>query len=187
MNKTKIAIFVSGRGSNAKAIIEQQNNFNYEVALLISSKKDALALAYAEKQNIPTLVLDKNEFQKTDNLLSILNEHKIQLMALAGFLWMIPQYLIKAFPNKIVNIHPALLPKYGGKGMYGIKVHEAVVENKEAESGITIHLVNEKYDEGKILFQEAIPLSENETAASLSKKILVLEHKNFAPVLNKLC
>lgn len=187
MTKTKIAIFVSGRGSNAKAIIEQQNNFSYEVALIVSSKKDVLALDLAKEHHIPSVVLNKNEFQETTNLLITLEQFDIKIIALAGFLWMIPAYLLQSFPNKIVNMHPSLLPKYGGKGMYGIKVHEAVVANKEKESGLTIHLVNEEYDKGEILYQTSVLLAENETATSLSAKILALEHKNFAPVLNKLC
>ena len=187
MTKTKIAIFVSGRGSNAKAIIEQESNFNYEVALMVSSKENALALELAKSLNIPTLILNKQDFQNTTNLLDNLSKFNIELIALAGFLWMIPKYLIQAYPNKVVNIHPSLLPKYSGKGMYGMHVHEAVVANKEKESGLTIHLVNEEYDKGEILYQETIPLDKNETATSLSKKILALEHKNFAPILSKLC
>ena len=187
MSKTTIAIFVSGRGSNAKAIIEQADQFNYKIGLLISSKSDALALDLAKENKIETLVLNKAIFSESNSFLSDLEKHKIKLLVLAGFLWKIPEYLIQAFPNKIINMHPSLLPKYGGKGMYGLKVHQAVVANNEAETGITIHLVNEEYDKGKILYQEAISISKNDTPEEVASKVLVLEHKNFARIIGKLC
>jgi len=187
MPTTNIAIFVSGRGSNAKAIIEQAALYRYKVSLIISSKSSALALELAKENQIDTLVLDKNNFLNSTAILEDLKNKNIGLLVLAGFLWKIPTYLIQAFPNKIVNIHPSLLPKYGGKGMYGMKVHQAVVANNETETGITIHLVNEEYDKGKILYQERISLSKNDSADEVATKVLALEHQNFARIIDQLC
>lgn len=183
----KIAVFVSGRGSNLDALISRQREFAYDISLVFVSKKDALAIEIAKEQNIPVEVLDKSSFIESTALLNQLKLHEIDIICLAGFLWKIPSYLIEAYPNKILNIHPSLLPKHGGKGMYGLKVHEAVIKNKDTESGITIHLVNEEYDKGKILFQTKILVEKNETATSLSARILALEHNYFPEVLHRLC
>lgn len=187
MNKTNVGVFVSGRGSNAASLLAQQDQFNYHISLLFVSKSDALAIEVAKKYGLPYEVLNREQFFEEKTILTLLETYKIEVLCLAGFLWKIPDYLIQAFPNKIVNIHPSLLPKFGGKGMYGLFVHEAVIAAKEKYSGITIHLVNEKYDEGKILFQEKVALAENESPESLSNKILALEHKFYPNVLDSLC
>lgn len=187
MSKAKIAVFVSGRGSNAQALIDRQKELSYEVKLMLVSKVDALAITIAKNHQIPYIVLNKKEFSEEDTLLSSLKSHQIDFLCLAGFLWKIPRYLIAAYPNRIVNIHPSLLPKFGGKGMYGKYVHQAVIDAKEEFTGITIHLVNEKYDEGKILFQEKISVQNNESSESLSQRVLTLEHKYYPQVLDALC
>jgi phosphoribosylglycinamide formyltransferase 1 len=187
LKKIKIAIFASGAGSNAKVIIEAalQNNVDYEVALIVSNKPDAGVLTIAKEFNIPSLVIKKEAFFESDLYLYFLQQQKIEFIILAGFLWKVPAYLINAFNQKIINIHPALLPKYGGKGMYGNNVHEAVLSNKEKESGITIHYVNEVYDDGKIVFQATCIIEENEAIETLAKKIHQLEHENYWKVINE--
>ena len=181
----KIAIFASGSGSNAEQIISYfQSNKQVEVAVILSNKADAFVLERAKKFGIPTKVFDRPTFRKTENVLQTLQQHKIDLVVLAGFLWLIPSYLVKAFPNRIINIHPALLPKYGGKGMYGMHVHQAVIDAGEKESGITIHYVNEEYDEGQIIFQATCPLNKDETPETLAEKIHTLEHAHFPQVID---
>jgi phosphoribosylglycinamide formyltransferase 1 len=187
MKAVKLAIFASGRGSNAEAILQFQSQANYEVALIVVSRSQALVTNLAREKGIPLVVFEKERFQQESLLLESLNEYGIELICLAGFLWKIPDYIIKAFPERIINIHPSLLPKYGGKGMYGSKVHEAVVASGERESGITIHLVNEEYDKGKILFQAKVPVYEKDTAADLASRVLALEHQHFPTVIQTLC
>lgn len=187
MNKVKLAIFASGRGSNAAAILNTQNYANFTIALIVVSRAGAPVIQLAESNNIPVLVLDKENFQGKDSLIQTLNQYAIDIICLAGFLWKIPNYLIEAYPNRIINIHPSLLPKYGGKGMYGIHVHQAVIDNNEEYSGITIHLVNEEYDKGRMLFQEKIALNINETPESLAKRILALEHQHYPRVIAEFC
>jgi len=187
MKAVKLAIFASGRGSNAEAILQFQSQANYEVALIVVSRSQALVTNLAREKGIPLVVFEKERFQQENLLLESLNEYGIELICLAGFLWKIPDYIIKAFPERIINIHPSLLPKYGGKGMYGSKVHEAVVASGERESGITIHLVNEEYDKGKILFQAKVPVYEKDTAADLASRVLALEHQHFPTVIQTLC
>jgi phosphoribosylglycinamide formyltransferase-1 len=185
MKTRNIAVFASGRGSNARAILEKETAYNYHIALIIVSNPKAAVLHLAKENNRPFLILDKKNFQDTSEILEPLKRHQIDLICLAGFLWKVPPYLIQSFPDKIINIHPALLPKYSGKGMYGIHVHKAVVSSQETTSGITIHLVNEEYDKGRILHQETIHLNESETAQSLADRILVLEHKWFPKVIGE--
>lgn len=187
MIKKNIAIFASGEGTNAQHIIDYFKHSNSaQVLLIVSNKSNANVLNRAKLAGIKISILDKNDFYEGDSIIQKLKGLDIDLIVLAGFLWMIPENLIKAFPNKIVNIHPALLPKFGGKGMYGMKVHDAVIESKEKKSGISIHFVNEHYDEGKIISQHECKLSENETAESLAKKIHQLEHTNYAKEIEKL-
>ena len=175
-----IAIFASGDGSNAQNIIDYfKSSTNIKVALVVSNKSTANVLNRAKKASIPTLLIDRTSFYETEETIDHLRSANIDLIVLAGFLWMIPESLVKAFPDKIVNIHPALLPKFGGKGMFGMNVHKAVVEAKEKESGISIHFVNEQYDEGKIISQHVCPVAENDTAEDLAKKIHQLEYDNF--------
>lgn len=166
-----IAIFASGSGTNAQRIIEFfEGRKDVCVKILLSNNPEAYALVRAQNKNIPTFVFDKKTFRSSDDVVNNLKDLKIDWIILAGFLWLIPENLIKAFPNRIINIHPALLPNYGGKGMYGMKVHEAVIAAKEKESGISIHYVNEKYDEGEIIFQAKCGISEADTAEALAKK-----------------
>lgn len=182
----RIAIFASGTGSNALKIIEYfKDSSEIEVGLIISNKSDAGVLDIAKDFQIPFILISRDSFYKSHQLIDQLMQRKIHRIVLAGFLWLIPQYLIQAFPNKIVNIHPALLPKYGGKGMYGHHVHQAVHDNRETESGITIHLVNEKYDEGKIIFQKLCVLTEEDTPKTIQKKVQVLEHTYFPQVIEQ--
>jgi len=186
MNKN-ITIFASGEGTNAQSIIDYfKNSSSVKIALIVSNKADANVLIRAKKENITTLLLNKFDFFENDSTIQQLNNYKIDLIVLAGFLWMIPESLIKAFPNKIINIHPALLPKYGGKGMYGMNVHNAVIDANEKESGITIHYVNEKYDEGQIIAQYKCAIDENETPERLAKKIHELEHIFYPKVIETL-
>lgn len=182
----RIAIFASGGGSNALKIMEYfANNDTIEVALVISNKSKAGVLEKAERQNVPSLIINRKSFYETEDLLAELQSRKIDFIALAGFLWLIPTYLVNAFPNRIVNIHPALLPKYGGKGMYGMNVHRAVYAAKEPISGMTIHFVNAKYDEGNIIFQAECELSAQDTPEQIAKKVLTLEHQYFPKVIEK--
>lgn len=183
---TKIAIFASGTGTNAENIIQYfHNKENISVALVISNKSTAPVIQKAEKWNIPTLTIQKDRLADQSYLLPILTQYEIHYIILAGFLLKIPQYLIAAFPAHIINIHPSLLPKYGGKGMYGHHVHEAVIENKEEESGITIHLVDEHFDNGEHLFQAQCRIDAIDTPESLAQKIHELEQANFPKVIEK--
>lgn len=184
--KKKIAVFASGRGSNALQLIQKAPEMSYAVELIVTNKPDAAVLKTAEEYNIATLVLDRKFFYESENLVDDLKNAGIEFIVLAGFLWLIPEYLINAFEGRIVNIHPSLLPKYGGKGMYGMKVHEAVWQNKEKESGITIHLVNKEYDKGEILLQESVLLSEEDTPESIAEKVLKLEHQYLPLAVNNL-
>ncbi len=182
-----LAVFASGTGSNAKKIIEYfRTNPHIRVRLIVSNKKDAPVLGIAREHNIETLVLNRQDFYGTEQLLQQIQVRDIDFIILAGFLWLIPDYLVRAFENRIVNIHPALLPKYGGKGMYGMRVHEAVKAAGERESGITIHYVNENYDEGDIIFQATCVLEPNDTSEDIAHKVQALEHRHFAPVVEKL-
>ena len=184
---TNICIFASGNGTNAEAIIDHfSDSSEVAVQLIISSRNDAFVLQRAKNHQIRSLVLDKSKFKGTAEILDDLNNYGIDFIALAGFMWLVPAYLIKAFPNKIVNIHPALLPKFGGKGMYGSHVHDAVIAAGEVKSGITIHYVNENYDEGAIITREVCPVTSKDTAASLAEKIHELEHQHYARVIEEL-
>ena len=187
-----VAIFASGAGSNAEKIIQQMNiaaetgTKNFTVNLIISNRPTAGVLAIAAKYDIDTFIIEKEPFLNGDGYVNELTARGIQFIVLAGFLWKIPLTLIKAYPNKIINIHPALLPKYGGKGMYGDKVHQAVIAAGEKESGITIHYVDELYDHGNIIFQAKCIVEQNDTAATLAKKIHQLEHQHYPAVIEKL-
>lgn len=178
-SKISIAIFASGAGSNAQKIIEHfRNNEKAKVALIVCNNPKAGVLNIAAKESIPLLLLEKNNFMQT-GYVSELDTQGIDLIVLAGFLWKIPGILIHAFTDRIINIHPALLPAYGGKGMYGGAVHNAVINAHERESGITIHFVDEHYDHGKIIFQTKCSLDETETPESLANKIHQLEHEYY--------
>lgn len=182
--KTKVAIFASGAGSNAKKIIEHfAGNATVQIALIVCNKPGVGVLEIAAQNNIPTLLIEKEIFFKGDAYVEELKKAGIGFIVLAGFLWKVPSALIAAYPNLIINIHPALLPKYGGKGMYGNFVHEAVIAAKETESGITIHYVNEKYDDGKHIFQATCTISPEDTPSSLAGKIHLLEHEYYPKVI----
>jgi len=183
----RIIIFASGSGSNAQRIVEyfQKKDFA-KVTYILSNKKNAKVLDRAKNLEIPSKSFTKEELISSEGILTLLEQESPDLIVLAGFLLKFPSFILKYFPNKVINIHPALLPKYGGKGMYGMKVHEAVVANKEDETGITIHYVNENYDEGAIIFQKNFSLSENETAETVASKIHELEYEFFPKVIEEL-
>ena len=182
----RLAIFVSGGGTNLQRIAEYfAPNEEVELACVVSNNKEAYANQRAKNLGIPLLLVDKPYFT-SDQFVERMKNLDIDLIVLAGFLWLIPQGLIDAFPNKIINIHPALLPKYGGKGFYGHHVHKAVVAAHEKESGITIHYVNEHYDSGDIIFQKKVALSPTDTPDDVAAKIHILEQENFPLVIEKL-
>lgn len=184
----RIAIFASGAGSNAEKIIHYFNNHaTIQVALIVCNKPNAGVLKIAANNHIKPILIEKEPFFRGDAYVSVLKEHAIDCIVLAGFLWKVPATLIEAYTNKIINIHPALLPKYGGKGMYGHFVHEAVIANQEKESGITIHYVNEHFDEGETIFQASCTVEPTDTPTSLAAKIHLLEHTHFARVIEEVC
>jgi formyltetrahydrofolate-dependent phosphoribosylglycinamide formyltransferase len=182
-----IAIFASGAGSNARKIIEHFENkgLRIKVSLIVCNVPGAGVLDIAEEKGIPSLMINKSEFAANGYVESLKNAG-IDFIVLAGFLWKLPEVLVRAYPKAIINIHPALLPKYGGKGMYGARVHEAVIAAGEKESGITIHWVNEHYDEGAIIFQAKCSIDATDTPTSLANKIHALEHAHFATTIEKL-
>jgi len=182
-----IAIFASGAGSNARKIIEYFENkgLRIKVSLIVCNVPGAGVLEIAEEKGIPSLMINKSDFAANGYVESLKNAG-IDFIVLAGFLWKVPEVLVRAYPKAIINIHPALLPKYGGKGMYGARVHEAVIAAGEKESGITIHWVNENYDEGAIIFQAKCSIDANDTADTLANKIHALEHAHFATTIEKL-
>ncbi|MDP2069824.1 MAG: phosphoribosylglycinamide formyltransferase [Lutibacter sp.] len=181
----RIAILASGSGTNAENMINYfQNSDAISVVFVLSNKKDAKVLDRASRMGIPNRSFDKIDFMATDEVLNLLKENA-DYVILAGFLWKIPKKIIEAFPNKIINIHPALLPKYGGKGMYGMHVHNAVVENREKQTGITIHYVNENYDEGAIIFQKSFDVLESDSPEDVAEKIHKLEYEYFPKVIEK--
>lgn len=183
----RVAIFASGAGSNAKKIIDyfRENNF-IKITLIVCNKPVAGVLHIAEKENIPAILINREKFFNEDAYLDVLKKNRIEFIALAGFLWKIPLLLINAYPNKIINIHPALLPIHGGKNMYGSYVHEAVIASGSKESGITIHYVDEHYDNGDIIFQEKCTVDENETPETLAQKIHLLEYKNYPRIIEEM-
>ncbi|WP_225975322.1 phosphoribosylglycinamide formyltransferase [Panacibacter ginsenosidivorans] len=184
--KVRIAIFASGAGSNAKKIIEYFRKHELvEVSLIVSNKPQAGVLHIAAENKLPILLIERERFFRGDAYIQELKGHGIQFIVLAGFLWKIPDMLIKAFTGNIINIHPALLPKYGGKGMYGAFVHEAVITAKEKESGITIHFVDELYDHGDHILQVTCPVYPNDTPATLAHRIHELEHAHFPLVIEE--
>jgi phosphoribosylglycinamide formyltransferase-1 len=179
VTETKIAILASGSGTNAENIATYfKGNPNIKVEIILSNRSDAYVLERAKKLDIPAFTFKKSELLEGE-VLEILKRHKIDYIILAGFLLKVPKSLIESFPERIINIHPALLPKFGGKGMYGHHVHNAVIANKEIESGITIHLVNEIYDDGKILRQEKCAVNDGDDADSVASKVHELEYKYF--------
>lgn len=183
----KIAIFASGSGSNAQAIIEHvQRGTIARVDCVLSNKSNAYALVRAKSFNIEAITFSRSDFYDSTSVIDILLERRVDFIVLAGFLWLVPEKLVESFPGKIVNIHPALLPKYGGKGMYGMHVHKSVIANKEKESGISIHYVNKNYDEGNLILQAKCPIEPGDTPESLAEKIHALEYEHFPKTVEKL-
>lgn len=183
----KIIILASGSGSNAENIVKYFNIYNdAEVSLIMSNNENAYVLERAKLLGIKSSHFTKADFSNSNVVLNILKQENPDLIVLAGFLWLIPENIVNAFQDKIINIHPALLPKYGGKGMYGDNVHKAVVENNEKESGITIHYVNKKYDEGNIIFQASCEVLPNDTFEDVAEKVHKLEYEHFPKVIHQL-
>lgn len=181
---TKIAIFASGSGSNAERIIEESRKGNdITVAVVIYNRADAGVVARAERLGVPAVYLPKADFMNAEHTLALLRQYEVEGIVLAGFLLLVPPYLVEAYPNRIINIHPALLPKYGGKGMYGMHVHEAVVAAGEYETGITIHLVDEHYDHGTHLHQASVEVLPTDTPEDVAAKVHTLEHRDFPTVV----
>ena len=184
MEQKRIVIFASGSGTNAENIISYfADNEQVVIDSLWSNKVDAFALKRADKFGIETHVFDREKFYHSSNIIDTLRKRKVDLIVLAGFLWLIPENLIKNFT--IINIHPALLPKYGGKGMYGMNVHKAVVENGDEKSGISIHFVNEKYDDGKLIFQAECEIKPGDSPEKVAEKVHELEYKHFPVVIEQ--
>lgn len=185
--KKRIAIFASGSGSNAQKIMEY---FKYhdqaEVALILSNNPDAYVLQRADNFEIPAHVFDRHAFYETDEIINLLDKLKIDLVVLAGFLWLVPKNLLQKYPNKIINIHPALLPAYGGKNMYGDRVHQAVLDAGEEESGITIHFVNEHFDEGEVIYQARFRIEPGDSLEIIKFKGQQLEHLHYPKVIENL-
>ncbi|HXH18745.1 MAG TPA: phosphoribosylglycinamide formyltransferase [Chitinophagales bacterium] len=182
-----LAIFASGKGTNAEAIINYfRNSRDVAVGLVVSSHPDAGVIEVAKKNRIPVAVVTKENLYDSQELLEVLSRHEISFIVLAGFLWYVPAYVLENYPNRIINIHPALLPRHGGKGMYGRKVHEAVLNAKETETGITVHYVNERYDEGEIIFQKKCSVEPDDDATTLEAKVQRLEHEYYPKVIEKI-
>jgi phosphoribosylglycinamide formyltransferase-1 len=181
-----IAIFASGSGSNAQNIAEYfLNDPEIRVSLILANKPDAYVLERAKKLGIDSVVFTRNDFYESDFVIKVLLKRQIDFIVLAGFLWFVPDYLLKAFPKRIINIHPALLPKHGGKGMYGDRVHQAVIQSGDAFTGITIHYVNDHYDEGEIIFQDSFDVLPEDTAETIAQKVHQLEYKHCPRVIGE--
>ncbi|TBO41154.1 phosphoribosylglycinamide formyltransferase [Pedobacter kyonggii] len=182
--KKRIAIFASGSGSNAQKLMEHFKRSNeIEISLVLTNNADAYVLQRADNFEIPTHIFDKNEFYKTEEVIDLLKNLEIDFVVLAGFLWLIPKNLIHAYPGRIVNIHPAILPKFGGKGMYGDHVHNAVMAAGETEGGITIHYVNENYDEGEYIYQARYRIDKNDNLEMVKFKGQQLEHQHYPRIV----
>ena len=185
----RIAVFVSGGGTNLQSIIDaaEGGKLSAEVSLVLSSRPDAYALKRAENHNIPAVYLSGKEFQSRDDFLramfDVLDEHKIDFIALAGYMKKVPPEIVKQYKNRITNIHPALLPAFGGKGMYGMRVHQAVIEYGCKVTGVTIHIVDEEYDHGPIVAQKCVPVSDHDTPETLAERVLAIEHLLYPQVL----
>ncbi|MDD2385191.1 MAG: phosphoribosylglycinamide formyltransferase [Bacteroidales bacterium] len=183
----KIAVFASGSGTNAENIVNYFANIpEISVACILCNNANAGVIDRAKNLKLDILVFNRVNFYESDMVLHYLSQKKVDLIVLAGFLWLIPEKLIEKYPNAIINIHPALLPKYGGKGMYGDAVHKAVSENLDTETGITIHYVNSKYDEGAIIFQKSVKIEPGEAPVSIAYKVHELEYKFFPTIIEKI-
>lgn len=186
MMKKRISIFASGSGSNAERFFEHfKEHPKVEIVSVLTNNKSAGVIERASRHNIPYHVYNKTYWQTGETIINILEEEQVDFIVLAGFMLLIPEALVKKFSDRIFNIHPALLPKYGGQGMYGMNVHKAVKSAGEKESGITIHFVNEEYDKGEILYQESVAISPEDSAEDISTKVLEIEHKNYPKVVEQ--
>lgn len=191
VERFRICVFASGRGSNLQAIIDgvEESRLNCEIVFVLSNNSSSGALEIARSKNIPAFHLSEKVFHKNnfeESLIDLLDKYKPDLIVLAGYMKLVPVSVIKKFQNRIINIHPALLPKYGGKGMYGMNVHNAVYQAGEKVSGVTIHLVNENYDEGRIIYQEQVDISDCKSPEEIAEKVLKLEHKVYPEVIQKI-
>jgi phosphoribosylglycinamide formyltransferase-1 len=185
--KKRIAIFASGSGSNAQKLMEYfKDSTEAEIALVLTNNPDAYVIQRADNFEIPSHIFDRNEFYKTDHIVDLLNDLGIDLIVLAGFLWLIPENLIKKYPDRIINIHPAILPKFGGKGMYGDHVHKAIMQAKESEGGITIHYVNENYDEGAYIYQAKYKIEPSDNLEMIKFKGQQLEHLHYPRIVESI-
>ena len=185
--KKRIAIFASGSGSNAQKIMEHfKRNAEAEVVLVLTNNAQAYVLQRADNFEIPSHIFNRKEFYETDDVIRLLKNLQVDLIVLAGFLWLVPETLLKAFPNKIINLHPALLPKHGGKGMYGDHVHKAVLAAGDEESGITIHFVSENFDEGEVIHQSKFKIEPGDNLEVVKFKGQQLEHQHFPKVIESL-
>ncbi|MEO0572192.1 MAG: phosphoribosylglycinamide formyltransferase [Bacteroidota bacterium] len=183
----EMVLLASGSGSNVENIIKHFEGHKYiKVSCVLTNRPDAPVLERCKRLGVPAMYFDRNAFSRSNVLLGLLKSLNPALIVLAGFLWKIPEQLIRAFPNQIINIHPALLPKYGGKGMYGNAVHQAVKNNEEEETGITIHYVDEHYDEGTIIQQEKVLLNSLDSPETIAQKVHALEYEHFPKVIEKL-
>lgn len=181
-----IAILASGSGTNAENIaLYFKNHPDIRVSLILANKPDAYVLERAKNLGIDSVVFTRKDFYECDTVLKVLEKHQVDFVVLAGFLWFVPENLLKAYPKKIINIHPALLPRHGGKGMYGDKVHQAVIAEGDRETGITIHFVNDHYDEGEIIFQDSFPVLPDDTAETIAQKVHQLEYQHFPRVIEE--
>ncbi|MFY8038001.1 MAG: phosphoribosylglycinamide formyltransferase [Cyclobacteriaceae bacterium] len=182
----RLALFASGSGSNAEVIIRHfKNHPTIHVGLVLTNNATAGVIERAQKLDVQTQVFTREQFRESEKILDVLRQHEITHLVLAGFLLQVPASLIKKYPSHIINIHPSLLPKFGGKGMYGAKVHEAVKQAGETETGITIHEVNEHYDEGRVLFQAKCKVGETDTTEQIARNVQALEHHHFPLVIEK--
>ena len=181
---TKVALFASGNGSNVENIYNYfENDNSVSISLILTNNSNAFVIERAERLGLPCIIFNRDEFYYKDSVLNHLLNYKIDFIVLAGFLWLVPSKIIENFKNKIINIHPALLPKFGGKGMYGMNVHKAVYNNDEKETGITIHYVNENYDEGDVIFQKKIKIEELDSPEIIAEKVHGLEYKYFPEII----
>jgi phosphoribosylglycinamide formyltransferase-1 len=184
--KKRIAIFASGSGSNAQKIMEHfKKHTDAEVAIVLTNNPEAYVLQRADNFEIPTHIFDKHEFYETEDVVDLLKNLNIDLLVLAGFLWLVPDSLLANYPKRIMNIHPALLPKYGGKGMYGDRVHKEVLANGDEESGISIHYVNEDFDSGEIIYQARFKIEKNDDLELVKFKGQQLEHQYFPKIIEQ--
>lgn len=187
LKKKNLAVFASGSGSNAENIARYFSNHpEIKVSAIFTNNKNAYVIERAKSLGIPFYIFDRKTFYESDEILNNLKRHDIDLIVLAGFLWLVPSNLLQNYPGQIVNIHPALLPKYGGKGMYGSRVHQAVIDAGELQSGITIHYVNDRYDEGRVIFQTACDIVPGDTPESVAEKVHKLEYRHYPKVIEDL-